>query len=357
MKKLTEKDAIWCKTQKQWEKVLKFLGTKNNFHFYEKGVTDVILVGGGICSLHTANHHKHPVHKAKDILKKSFKKDVLKRLEKIEKVISDKTSVNFYQTQNYSTEPLKFDLPTKELEELPEKWCVKISYKNLTELNRYLHNNKEKYIGYKSKWDVLEIDGYFMSENKERYGNYHSCNSIEKGYTEITFDQFKKWVLKEEENTVVNTDTTLSIREVQVKVSNQQEANECAEIAKACGEKVSGLNIYNSCCYFVFFDDNFSVAMKKPKKKEISIQEYRERFGKPATEIDWSKAGQLVCEKDDELLILLTNGIHKKNDFEAITLVPRNKEAGINDFKGEYWTRWNKDNFKLCTEPITIKNE
>jgi len=179
MKKLTEKDAIWCKTQKQWEKVLKFLGTKNNLHFYEKGVTDVILVGGGICSLHTANHHKHPVHKAKDILNKSFKKDVLKRLEKIENVISDNTTISKME----SVEPLKFDLPTKELEELPEKWCVR-DCKKVTDW----------VIKKNPSWGkIVEDNLYHYSEDPDIEG-FHE--EILQGYTEITFDQFKKWVLK-----------------------------------------------------------------------------------------------------------------------------------------------------------------
>ena len=39
------------------------------------------------------------------------------------------------------------------------------------------------------------------------------------------------------EEAIKNIEKT-SIREVQVKISSQEEANECAEIAKACGEKI-----------------------------------------------------------------------------------------------------------------------
>ena len=101
---------------------------------------------------------------------------------------------------------------------------------------------------------------------------------------------------------------------------------------------------------------NFSVLDWHFETAEISLQEFRERFGKPK-EIDWSKAGQLVCEKDDELLVLFTNGHHEKDTFQATILIPRKIEPGIKDYKGEHWLRWAKESFNLCTVPVSLKNE
>lgn len=234
-----------------------------------------------------------------------------------------------------------------ELTELPEKWCLIYGEKEAPIIKKYL------------KWENNSIFSYnflnggnsikpFVSTEK-----YNEC-------TEITFDQFKKWVLKEDDSKNIEIEGIkhLSIREVQVKVTSQEEANECAEIAKACGEIIGDIRITDFFSYFRKdgVSDEFQSLDKSIYLKVISIQEYRERFGK-STEIDWSKSGQLVCEKDDELLVLFTSGHHEKDTFQATTLIPRHFEPGIKDYKGEHWLRWSKENFKLCTEPITLKNE
>lgn len=71
---------------------------------------------------------------------------------------------------------------------LPEKWCVK--------------GDKQEVIDYSNIHG--KIKPYKL--NKNYYHHYPSCgegcttsDKIEKGYTEITFEQFKKYVLKEEE--------------------------------------------------------------------------------------------------------------------------------------------------------------
>ncbi len=63
---------------------------------------------------------------------------------------------------------------------LPEKWCIKLDSDNYKTLNPF----------------YIEAKGYHHS-NKIRYNNW--SDKIEIGYTEITLEQFKKYVLKEVE--------------------------------------------------------------------------------------------------------------------------------------------------------------
>jgi len=365
MKQLTEKDAIWCKTQKQWDSIIERFSLEENIKNYDFNRRRVILVKKGIWdNLVRAEENDYTIHQAKDILKKSFKKDVLKRLdnleeerkngnpiELLEKLLSEITPEESLKIKKdmislaLKGEPLKFELPTKELEELPEDWCVFVTVDNRNAIAEWSKNPNLHY-------------GVYVFYDKKT----HEVTTIKsKGFyikhTEITFDQFKKWVLKEDDLTPVEKmldvkEKLLSIREVQVKVSNQEEANECAEIAKACGEKISTLFLYpNDGEYFSYNytgSNVFGFYKFDDSMKEIKLQEFKKSFGKKQeTEIDWSKAGQLVKNTTDYFLI--TNGIHSKTLFEA---TPCNGNG-----KGVLHRGWVKESFKLCTEPITLKNE
>lgn len=84
----------------------------------------------------------------------------------------------------------------------PEKWCIRIDEENLNHLNKYLHENKDKYFGYNDGWKVkLPESGfedtiyYFYSESKEPS---HSSFLKREGFTEITFDEFQKYVLEKD---------------------------------------------------------------------------------------------------------------------------------------------------------------
>jgi len=351
MKKLTEKDAIWCKTQKQWNKILVLfpnvdLGQAMFKNADQHGYFLIPMErqGKGTGDIKYAMQGNYTIHKAKDILKKS-KIDKLrdyvddievsygKRLNKIEKHLFENTTVSKME----SVEALKFDLPTKELEELPEKWCVVLTEENRDTLTVWLGFSK-----------IESPNGSYVGFDK------HVISLIaEPWYTEITFDQFKKWVLKEEGK-------PLSIREVQVKVSNQEEANECAEIARACGEHiwdyVTSIKYSKDSEYFLKnnVDDDFLLGDKDASLKEISLQEFRERFGKKQeTEIDWSKAGQLV--ENEFGAVRITNGKYSKYNFFGTLLTSK----AITDNVGKIVNSggYPKKEWKLCTEPITLKND
>lgn len=279
-------------------------------------------------------------------------KELEKRISKLEKVNSDNTIVSVMESVEIE----------KESKELPEKWCVECTQENSETLNKYLHENKEKYRLYSQFWRV-SAEGYFVSENQN--GGHTIAYEFPKGYTEITFDQFKKWVLKEDDLSFVIpqniSEKPLSIREVQVKVTSQEEANECAEIAKGCGEKVKKFELI-----FVYGDENhnyfrknnlmenFVLGRKVDTAKEISIEQYRELFGKKQdTEIDWSKPWQYVISENNA--VWRTTGNHNDRVFEGL-LIRFADNTGGNNTLFDKSTKVLKKYFKLCTEPITLKN-
>jgi hypothetical protein len=98
------------------------------------------------------------------------------------------------------------DKPMKELTELPEKWCIKLTKENQQIVGKYY--NRKGAIAYT---DADRIGKYLSSHNlssgisvmseTENHGS-NFCMTTCESYTEITFDQFKKWVLKENESDV-----------------------------------------------------------------------------------------------------------------------------------------------------------
>lgn len=351
MKKLTDKDAILCVSIEEAIAIRdKFKLDIENRIFkiaFETSKKILLYSTGHWSTIHGAVEFN--IIKASKILNKGVsKKELLRRIENLEKVMIDNTEVSVSKMES--------------VEELPEKWCIKMDNQEVID---YCNENGE-------------IPPYSQDSNLfAKFPSVNRCTSISwitEGYTEITFDQFKKWVLKEDDLKPVesdtfekpdlgNTDTShtvkhrdLSIREVQVKVSSQEEANECAEIAKACGEKIweyeSALKFnYDEELYFQKndTDDDFFIGIKEKSLKEISIQEYRERFGKPK-DIDWSKANYFKSEGG---LIVLSNGNSTETSFEATIVV---EDLSWEGYKGKVHTNFSKKYFTLCTEPITLSN-
>lgn len=87
------------------------------------------------------------------------------------------------------------------------------------------------------------------------------------------------------------------------------------------------------------FLNGVGVFGKKSKIKQLE---------KPK-EIDWSKPGQLV---ESELTTAITTGFHEEDRFTG--LVVKGVECVRNNHKCNTLI---KSKFKLCTEPITLKNE
>lgn len=84
----------------------------------------------------------------------------------------------------------------KELTELPEKWCIKHHKSIIDGLNQYRESNRSKYPSYRYNWEVRYNNNCFFYSQEET--NPHSSLTKHQRFTEITVEQFKKWVLKEE---------------------------------------------------------------------------------------------------------------------------------------------------------------
>lgn len=78
----------------------------------------------------------------------------------------------------------------KELTSLPEKWCIKNSFNLPKEVGAWFKKN----IG-RVPHDPANCSMWHYPETSR---GVSSCSEVESGYTEITFDQFKKWVLGEQ---------------------------------------------------------------------------------------------------------------------------------------------------------------
>lgn len=341
MKKLKDKHAILCKNKEEAIAIRDMFGLDLSnqaiYRGFNKYKIIVLYSHGSYSSLKYANESDKKILKASKIIKPTKSgelENIKQRLDKLEKHLPDNTEV-ICSAVNMDT--FFITEQPKELTELPEDWHIVI-----TEENR------------------LSVKKWFKSENCYSLGAFYGIKNGEKTSKrfkedifglEITFDQFKKWVSKEDDLTPVKIP---NIREVQVKVSTQEEAEECARIAVECGESVNKeldfkeqfkyfrLRISREC--FGFFGKSIDAEIQ-----EITFQQFKEYYSKPK-EVDWSKAGQLVENNDG--LIVFTNGIHYEKCFTGIVL-KGNKYWGKNTNK----SNWSKDCFKLCTQPITISNE
>lgn len=77
---------------------------------------------------------------------------------------------------------------------LPEKWCIKWgSLENFKIIQGYLNNKYPR----KDPWLFVSPHhaNAYVTYNNDYWG---SCNTISRGYTEITFEEFKKFVLKQD---------------------------------------------------------------------------------------------------------------------------------------------------------------
>ena len=79
---------------------------------------------------------------------------------------------------------------TEVKEDFPKKWCIKITKKNRDLLNKYLSDNRSKYVGWTPNWAVSLCSMYFFSESVHKYS--HSSIDTLPGFTVIKTKQFKQ---------------------------------------------------------------------------------------------------------------------------------------------------------------------
>lgn len=84
------------------------------------------------------------------------------------------------------------------------KWCIKVTEENVDVLNQYLKDNKDKYSNYCNDWVVETLGNYFHNQDCGSEFKGHNNTFIYKGLTEITFEQFKKYVLKQDSTNMID---------------------------------------------------------------------------------------------------------------------------------------------------------
>ncbi len=82
------------------------------------------------------------------------------------------------------------------IEDLPSKWCIRVTTENKNALNSFYRKHIVEYKECRSEWEV-GLNGYFHYP-QEKSGCHTTNKSRLSDYTEITFEQFKKWVLKDD---------------------------------------------------------------------------------------------------------------------------------------------------------------
>jgi len=166
-----------------------------NFYRYLTIKDNKYFVHDAVVNINNSNHGN-----AKPGYTEEYRDTSLLEYFKPDAIITDLSIIEKYL-------PVKSE-PTKELTTLPEKWCIKITEENLLIVGKY-YNRK----GACAYTDIDKIGKYYASHNlssgtsvmseTESYGSNFSMKTCE-SYTEITFNQFKQWVLKEPISDVLN---------------------------------------------------------------------------------------------------------------------------------------------------------
>lgn len=381
---LTENDCIHIRTKKEAKRIAKLLIEKN----YN------ITTNGDIVTWRWIFEKEYPyltitnlevdVHRepfeniipASKFLKQSIsKKDLQEALSKVGEELS---SMNERLGKlEAKSEPktangieIHFDEVTKGL---PEKWCVKIDDTTHEVLNVWAGEELK----------VLQPWGYFRNDKTW-------TDTVDCGYQLITFETFKKYVLKEEVKEAVELETGkwYTLREDSNVIACYR-GEHSAYGLKGNGIwstdiKMSQIESWEPATESEVFEALKAEAEKRGFKKGVIVKNHQGenelvdfdiRFMKeyhngiyvfngdrtgvwlmmngiwatiiPQPEIDFSKAGQLVKNSTGD--ILLTTGEQSHSNFEAIVIKhhlsknPKIKAA--------------KSCFTLCTEPVTLKNE
>lgn len=108
---------------------------------------------------------------------------------------------------------LPHEIPTQQEEfVLPEKWCLLVTKENQEVCNDWREFDAE-----------ISVNHYMHNQHPDYSKRGISKAEIQKGYTEITFEQFKKYVLKENDSKPVESNT------IQPKEMNKEELIEEAK--------------------------------------------------------------------------------------------------------------------------------
>lgn len=105
---------------------------------------------------------------------------------------------------------------------LPEKWCIRLNLENVDIVGKWFNENSQTHI---NDYNYMRIDKSATLYNILHFPTFNYLglskhgdinNQIQNDYTEITFEQFKKYVLKE--NTIVTEEPKVVLEEPKDKV-------------------------------------------------------------------------------------------------------------------------------------------
>jgi len=118
----------------------------------------------------------YTVYPASDFIRPSVKEQLRQLSDRVGKLEAN-------------TMPVVDEQHVKELTEPPEKWAIAIN----KDTYKLIKNNLVS--------SLIKDYGYF-NYNMLSPSQWFACNGVQNGYTEITFEQFEKWVLKSKQSVV-----------------------------------------------------------------------------------------------------------------------------------------------------------
>ena len=210
---------------------------------------------------------------------------------------------------------------------LPERWCVKVGDLDANEIILKWRRENTKYKYYSGSIGYIDCDGYFTENHL---------------YQEITFDQFKKYVLKETEQSCQN--------EV-----------EFTGIPVPMFDPITG-NIYPnySCCQKTPSISSIEYSVNVEFDAEKAAEEIFAKIvglGKshqPEFKFAWEPCKEKI-EKFENFLGSFDPFINIKNTDKTIIPIPPTKQATIFDDRVEI-TDWKPKEGEYCDEVYLHEN-
>lgn len=391
---LTENDVIHIRNKKEAKHVWRLL-RKEGFSWHDLGTNTwktfkecykqcfnaMCINYFDRCYSDISTYKGRNIIPASKLLKQSIsKKDLQKALSKVgEELSSMNERLGKLEAKSEPKTANGIEVHFDEVTEgLPEKWCVLRTPTN--------HKLINKWAG--SQWGeayYFEPTGYLNSDAS-------TSDTIQEGYTEITFETFKKYVLKEEVKKAVELETGKWYKDDVRKLlfcfsgeydddgdptgygfvfqrwnnnkdgwkgvktpATETEVFEALK-AEACKQYKVGKTVFdnwsnckitlNDLTRFDYSNGNLFVLNLNNSKTHLLGSNGQWATIIPQPEIDFSKAGQLVKNSVGD--ILLTTGEQSHSKFEAIVIKHHlSKKPKI---------RAAKSCFTLCTEPVTLQN-
>lgn len=258
------------------------------------------------------------------------------------------------------------------LSELPEKWCVK----DCEEVSNWASCK------YGCEDSVNPVVSYLHVGDTSRRKQYAFLTYIDKGYTEISFSDFERLVLKKGElevgkwyceknynwlvfrsdesgngyglnkskwqDMMVCTENTDTIKwEL---ATNEEVESALIEEAKRRGFKEGVINNIENIPYTPWMYDYYNNRLFLNNWCIFENAKWANIVEEPKQEIDWSVPGQLVCNENGA--IWLTSGKHYNDSFEGTLIISKNSKAC-----GYYSEKISKNIMELYKGSITLSNE